>query len=146
MTEIRRADPAMRRIAMLIIAFGAIAGVILILVFERYDNALRAWILSEPGSFAQRVNLVFAILIAALLAPLLGFAGYLWSLGGAIVRAGEYPPPGMRVWRDTPVATGDRARFRGHLIKALALGCAAISVASGLLLWWLASFLGSHAA
>ena len=32
-------------------------------------------------------------------------AAYLWSLGAKVLRAREFPPPGHRVIRDTPVIT-----------------------------------------
>jgi hypothetical protein len=90
--------------------------------------------------------LVLLLLAALLLAPLIVFAAYVWSLGERIFRAGEYPPPGLRVIRDTPVITGKRAISRGRLLKALALGCGIASVGLGLLLWRLASLFGGHAA
>jgi len=89
--------------------------------------------------------LVFLVLPALLLAPLLALAVYLWALGGRVVRAREFPPPGLRVIRDTPIVTGERAVSRGRLFKVLALGCGIASAVLAVLLWRFGLLLGSHA-
>ncbi len=139
MTNVRRADPAARRRAVLIIVVGALIGALLIVALERYLIPLRDGVLAEPGAAAQRVKFVFLLLAALLLAPSLGFAAYLWSLGGRVLEAREYPPPGLRVIHDTPVVTDDAAIFRGRLLRVLALACGIASVVMALLLWRLAS-------
>ncbi len=145
MTDVRRADPAARRQAVLFLVVGAFVGTLLIVAFERYRIPLRDWVLAEPGATAQRVRLVFLLLAPLLLAPLLAFATYLWSLGGRVLGAREYPPPGLCVIRDTPVITNEAALSRGRLLKLLALGCGIASVVLGLLLWRFASLLSGHA-
>ena len=87
MTDVRRADPAARRQAVLFLVVGAFVGTLLIVAFERYRIPLRDWVLAEPGATAQRVRLVFLLLAPLLLAPLLAFATYLWSLGGRVLGA-----------------------------------------------------------
>lgn len=144
MIDVRRADSAFRRQIVLVV--GMFVGALLIVAFEPYHIPLRDWILSQPGALAERVKLVFLLLAAFLMAPLLVLAVYLWSFGGRVLRARAFPPPGLRVTRDTPVITGERAIFRGRLLKMLALACAIASVALGLLLWRLTSLLSSHAA
>jgi len=145
MTDVRKADPAVRRRAILFLLVGTCVGALLIAGFERYHIPLRDWILAEPGASAQRVKLALLLLAALLLAPLLVFAAYVWSLGERVLRAREFPPPGLRVIRDTPVIRGERAVSRGRLLKLLALGSGIASVGLGLLLWRLASLFGGHA-
>ncbi len=146
MIDIRKADPDFRRQIVLVLVVGTLVGALLILGFEQYHIPLRDWILSEPGVLTKRVKVVFLLLAAFLIAPLLALAVYLWTFGGSVLRAREYPPPGLRVIRDTPVITGEGAVSRGRLLKVLALACGIASIALGLLLWWLASLLISHAA
>lgn len=146
MIEFRRADPAFRRRIIIVLLIGMFVGALLIVGFEQYRTQLREWILSEPGAVAQRANLILLVLAAFLLAPLLGLAVYLWSLGEKVLRTREFPPPGFRVIRDTPVITGESAVSRGRLLEALALACVVVSVSLGLLLWRLASSLSGHAA
>ena len=111
MTEVRRADPAARRTAALVLVAGTRAGALLLVAFTRYRVALSDWVLAlaDPGSTAQRVKLVLLLPAAVLLAPLLALAVYLCAVGGRVVRAREFPPPGLRVIRDTPIVTGERA-------------------------------------
>lgn len=46
---------------------------------------------------------------------------YLWSLGLRIARSRQFPPPGMKVIRDTPLTIGGPAMLRGKLLVFLAL-------------------------
>ncbi len=46
----------------------------------------------------------------------LAIFSYLMWLGIKIIKADRYPPPGMRVIKDTKVVRGKRARFRGGLL------------------------------
>ena len=137
MTEVRRADPVVRRQAVLLVVLGTVVGALMILGFERYRTPLRDWLLSEPGEQARRVKLVFSLMAALLSAPLVAFAAYLWSLGAEVVRAGVFPPPGYRVIRDTPVIAGPAAVLRGRGLKALAVCLGVASALLWLLLWWL---------
>lgn len=138
MTEVRRADPAARRRAVLLVIVCALVGTVLIVGFEHYRTPLRDWLESESRD--HRVTLVF-FLAAALSAPLLAFAAYLWSLGSKVLWAREFPPPGSRVIRDTPVIAGKAAVLRGRALRALALGLGLASGILCLLLWQLAQAL-----
>jgi hypothetical protein len=144
-TSVRRADPAARRQAVLLLVAAAFVGALLIEAFERYQIPLRDWILAEPAKSAQRMQLIFLVLGALLSVPLLAFAAYLWSLSARVLRSQEYPPPGLRVMRDTPVIVGEAAIARARQLKGLALGCGIASALLGLLLWRLASVLSTHA-
>lgn len=145
MTALRRADPTARRTVALLLVVGTCMGALLLVAFARYRIPLSDWMLADPGSSAQRVKMVFRVLVALLLAPLLALAAYLWSLGGKVVRAREFPPPGLRVIRDTPIVTGERAVSRGRLLKVLALGCCIACAVLAVLLWRLEMLLSSHA-
>ena len=135
---VRKADPAARRRAVWIVVAGACAGALLVFAFETYRAPLGEWMLADPE---PRVRLVFLLMALLALAPMAALAAWLWSLGGRIVAAREFPPPGLRVTRDTVLLTGDKAVFRGDLLKALALACGAAGAVLGLLLFRLASVL-----
>ena len=144
MTEVRRADPSARRQAVLLIIFGALVGALLIVAFERYRTPLRDWLLSEPGELGYRVRLVF-FLFAVLLAPLVAFAVYFWSLGVKVLHTQQFPPPGARVIRDTPVIGGQAAVLRGQGLKVFAICLGVASALFCLLFVRLASLLGAGA-
>jgi hypothetical protein len=141
MTETLRADPAARRKALLLLVSGAFIGMILIAGFERYRAPLIDWLLSEPAELAKRVKWIMMMTAAVMSAPLVGFAVYLWSLGTKVLRAGEFPPPGHRVIRDTPVIHGDGAVLRGRRFQILAAGLLVASAFLWLLFWRLAGLL-----
>jgi hypothetical protein len=146
MTDVRPADPAVRRRAVLVLVVGTCVGALLIVAFERYRIPLSDWVLADPAVSSRRLRLVFLGLAGLFLAPLLAFAAYIWSLGVKVVRAREFPPPGLRVIRDTPVVRGERAVSRGRLLKVLALACGIAAVALGLLFWRFESLLRDNAA
>ncbi len=145
MSKVRKADPVLRRRMVLFVASAAVVGALLISLLERYRDPLRYWILADPELSAQRLNIIIILLAVLFLAPLIGFAAYLWSLGGRILRAREFPPPGLRVIRDTRVVTGEAAVSRGHWLRLLAVGCVTAGFALGVLFWRLASSFGQHA-
>lgn len=101
-------------------------------------QALRDWLLSEPGELGYRVRLVFFLFAAVLSVPLVAFAVYLWSLGAKVLRARQFPPPEYRVIRDTPVIGGQAAVLRGRGLKVLAVCLGVASVLLWLLLGRLA--------
>lgn len=136
--KVRRADPAARRQAILLVAIGGVVGALLILGVERYRPMLRDWILSDPGTRRDRARLVLFLAAALLSAPLVAFAGYLWLLGSRILGSGEFPPPGYRVLRDTPVSTGRSAVLRGRGLEVLAVCLAIAAALLWLLLWYCA--------
>jgi hypothetical protein len=139
--HLRSADPAARRQAVLLVLAGACLGALLIVVLERYRIPLRDWVLANPGTSAHRRQLVVVLLAVALFTPLLALGAYLWSLGGKAVRTREFPPRGVRVVRDAPVLTGNKAVSRGGLLQLLGLGCAIACAVMALLLWRLLSVL-----
>ena len=67
----------------------------------------------------------------------LGFVGmgaWLWWLGRRINRADRFPPPGMKVIKDTPVRTGVKARRLANLAQLTALLCVVVGTVG---MWYL---------
>jgi hypothetical protein len=141
-TEVQRADPVARRRAVLLVAGGAVMGVLLIAAFERARAPLGDWIRSDPGQAARRAQRVALVSSGVLVAPLFGLATYLWLLGARVVRAGRFPAPGQRVLRDTPVLRGQPAVSRGRGVQALAVCLGAAAALLLVLCWRLAAVLG----
>ena len=109
------------------------------------DRGLRAiWypaaqrILAEPASSAHRhvgssTSRRSPIRAASFVRGLCLVARWKCSSGTGV------STPGLRVIRDAPVITSEKAVLRGRLLKLLAFGCGVASVAMALLLWRLAS-------
>jgi hypothetical protein len=142
MTQVRKADPAARRAAVWTCVAGAIAGGLLLADLQQYRPALIEWLAADRAETAARLQLLFGALAVLLAAPLLGLAAWLWSLGGRAIRAAEFPPPGMRVIRDTPVVCGDAAVSRGRMLRAAAILVVVAAVAACALLWRVGTVLG----
>lgn len=138
MSEVRRADPSLVRQMFLLLVAGAVVGGAGITLFERYRDALLAWVAADPQ---PRARLVLGAVAAAAVGPLLACATYAWRVGVRTVHAEEFPPPGIRVVRDTPVVTGQPAMVRGRLLRVFALACIGGAVAMVFLLWRLDSLL-----
>jgi hypothetical protein len=137
-SEIQRADPAARRASVLIIACGAVVGVVLIGLAGALRPEFERWLAEDPR---PRLEWVMAALSLMASGPLLGLAWYLWRLGHRIRRAGAFPPPGFKVVRDTPVETGQAARRRAVVIQTLAVVLAAGALLMAAALWRLISLL-----
>ncbi|MCI0625937.1 MAG: hypothetical protein L0387_30565 [Acidobacteria bacterium] len=144
MPEIQRADPRVRRKAVLLVACGMVAGLVIIPLTEFYRPALVDWITRDPEQIDSRLRLAVAVLAVAFAGPLLGFAAYLWRLGNHIVRAERFPAAGAVVMRDTVVLQGTPARRRGRLMQLVAVLLVSAVTAFTVVLWQLVSLLGSR--
>jgi len=65
---------------------------------------------------------------------LVGMGAWFWRLGRRINLAGRFPPPGMKVIKDTRVRSGAQARALANLAEAAALLCV---VAGTIGMWYL---------
>src|SRR5687768_7891140 len=115
MAELQRADPAARRSALTILVVGAVAGVALIAIAGAVRPDVEAWLKAD---LRGRSRIVLGVMALMLLAPLFGMTAYLWRLGGRVIRTGRFPPPGMRLVRDTPLVTGGAATRAGRVLRS----------------------------
>jgi formate hydrogenlyase subunit 3/multisubunit Na+/H+ antiporter MnhD subunit len=140
--EIQKADPEARRRAMLVVVFGAAIGALLIAGFGYFRGSLHEWLVSDPAETAFRARVVICAAAFLLAAPLIAFAVYLWLLGVRVARARQFPPPGLRVVRDTPVVAGHGAVTRGQAMQVLAVCLGVGAAVVCLFFWWLTSTAG----
>jgi hypothetical protein len=140
--RIQKADLAARRQAILLIVFTAATGALLFAAFEHFREPFREWLSSEPAETARRARLAVYISAFVLSAPVIAFAIYLWLLGARVLRAQQFPPPGTRVIRDTPVVGGSGATVRGHVMQILAVCLGASAALLWLFFVWLARTIG----
>ena len=136
MNEVQKADPEARRKAILLLIFAAALGGLLISGFDHIREPFHEWLQSDPAETARRARLALSVSMLVLSVPAIAFAVYLWLLGRKMLLAQQFPPPGYRVIRDTPVVRGAPAVSRGHAIQILAV---CLGVAAGILclfIWW----------
>jgi hypothetical protein len=130
----------------LAVIFGAAVGGLLIAGFDHFGEPFRAWLSSDPAEMAGRARLAIYLSALVLSSPVIAFAAYLWLLGKRVLRAQQFPPPGFRVVRDTPVMGGPAAVTRGQVIQVLALCLGLAAALLWLFFWWLAQTIGQGAA
>ena len=135
MAEIHKADPGVQRTGLVIVGAAAILGVLLMSIAASLRPDFEAWVRQD---LKVRLLLVLIELTLLTAVPALVMAGYLWHLGLRIIRAQRYPPPGLRVVRDTLVVSGQAAGRRGRLVQAFG---AVIGLASLLLAFFLVRLL-----
>jgi hypothetical protein len=111
------------------VAVVAVAGATLIALAQVYQPALIEWASRDPARMRGRAQMLIAVAAVILLAPLAGFAAYIWRLGARTLREERFPPEGFAVVRDVLVQRGAEARARGRLLQGLA---AALLVAAAL--------------
>lgn len=137
--EIQPADPRAKRLAIVVLIAGVIAGSALLLLFDRARPLLAAWILADSDRVAFRARVVLGIVALFVVAPLIAFAAYFYRLGTLTVTSARFPPPGTAMMQDTLVLTGDAARTRGRTLKVIAVTVFLGAFGMGLLLWMLGS-------
>jgi hypothetical protein len=125
-----------------IVGCATVVGVVLITVARRFRLEFEAWLGQD---LSTRLRLVVGALTILTSGPVLGLAGYLWHLGQRIVRAERYPPPGLRLTRDTLVVTGPAAVRRGRLIQLFAAVLGLVALLLAFFLWRLVSILRTRA-
>jgi hypothetical protein len=143
MNDIQQADRRARTIAVVLLTCGTVIGIALLIVADRAGPAVEAWLTGDSVQAQARLTSAFGALALAIALPVLGFAAYLWWLGARSVRAERFPPPGLRVSRDTAVVHGNDARRWGRVAQVLAV---VLIGAVGLLvffLWRLLAILGA---
>jgi hypothetical protein len=115
--EIMKATPRASRLKWL--AFFVTTVLALSWVGKTYVGPeLRAYLsVKDPVEAFRRFQWVM-IAIGAGLVP---FAAYFALFAARIIRSRQFPYPGAKVWRDTPIVRGTRALVRGWTIAFLAV-------------------------
>src|SRR5687767_68824 len=116
MSQIHRADPALRRLTLyagvIILSVGT-AGLV---IFQRWFANVQ--LLPPEEAWPQLLGALTWI-GGVMLVLVLATSVYALRLGGRIKRSGQYPLQGARTIRDTVILDGKHARSRGNLLQAI---------------------------
>ncbi|MBN1908147.1 MAG: hypothetical protein JW818_00275 [Pirellulales bacterium] len=88
---------------------------------DRRVTRLRQLAQTDPTGVADRARFLLHLVAWFVGLGQTSIALWLWRLGYRTRRAGQFPPPGSRVTRDTVVRTGRAALRRANLAIALAV-------------------------
>ncbi len=77
---------------------------------------------------------ILLITLSLCFLSVLPMAIYIYRYGQRILKAGQFPPPGEKVIRDTKIIEGNSARRRGRILIILSLLLALASLFGGLFL------------
>lgn len=139
--EIIKADPEIRKRALLFIIALAILGGCTIFSFTYHVDMIKEWLFSDPRAYAGRLRIIFLGMAVFLSLPISGLAIWLWLLGAGILAGERFPPAGWRVISDTPVVRGQAASLRGYLCKGMAIFLTAMMLMLWFVLWRLQEIL-----
>jgi hypothetical protein len=133
------ADNTLRRRVLFWSGLVFVAGLVLLAVVARVLHVPDDPTKQDLQSAASR-----AIWLARVFAWLVGVSfvaigAWFLRLGRSIRRSGQFPPPGMRVIRDTPVRAGAHARALAHLATATGIASALLGSVAAWILWQLAT-------
>ena len=131
--DIVPADKNLRKKFFIFLGLSVIAVFIIVTYFNGYLEQIKQAFKENPevafkkSMFVLKTTLSFVSL-------LLVMAGiYSMSLARRTLKSGQYPPPGMKVIRDTRLRTGTQAKRAG--ISLIALSCILIIFACFFLYW-----------
>ncbi len=118
MNEVQKADPTLRRNALLILIAGMCLGAIPFLLLLEYQQSIELWLFYNGEYFVKNPESI-AVILFILILPILVASIYFWMLADKIISTRRYPPAEQKVIKDTMIYTGDDAIKRGYLLKFL---------------------------
>ncbi|WP_299493564.1 hypothetical protein [Acaryochloris sp. IP29b_bin.137] len=130
MPEIQPADPASRRKLLV----GLSLFLLVMLLGQSVVQWFTKWLTEDP----ERVREYFVYIvgaIAVIFSPLLALGYYSWQIGGAVIRAKRFPPPGMKVIKDTVVVKGRKAIVRGRALQVCGAVMGGTAIAFPMAFW-----------
>jgi len=110
-----RADKLYRRKILIITLFLVLIGVVLFSGVIPWAQAYLQRLAPQKALCMVRVALV------AMFLSMVPIALYLWTFGRKVLSSERFPPPDVKVIKDTRLLEGEKATFRGRLVIAFAL-------------------------
>jgi hypothetical protein len=131
--EILRADPRLRRKTLIAIGIATILGLIVLAMFRNWLNEIGAL----PGNdlLIARLRRMIGIALTGCAICLALLAWYAVHQSARIRKALQWPVPGTRVLRDTPIRRGDAALRISRQLNALGITLLAFCMALGFMTW-----------
>lgn len=103
------ADKVFRKKVILFLLVVILAAIVLEPHFKAYMHRVSQLSKNDPELALEKTMLLLKWSLRLVFVSLLGMGGYLILLARRTFRSGQYPPPGMRVMRDTRLRKGNQA-------------------------------------
>lgn len=131
--EIRRVDPTYRRRVAIAAVVAAGIGFGVLWLIRGQMNHIDALAEENMAAATERaMDLVAAVAWAGGLGTV-GTGLWFWYLGWKVRRSGEFPPPGWKVIKDTPVRRGRRAAALATVVQGAS---ALLAVVGAVGMWY----------
>jgi len=129
--EIVPADKDLRRKFLFVLIFSVIAILFVVPYFNDYMQQIKQ--ISSPDLAFRKSMFLFKITLGLVFLILAGLGTYSASIARKVLKSGQFPPPGMRVIRDTTLRTGAQAKMAA--ISLITLSCVLVIFALFFLCW-----------
>ena len=125
-----KTDRNFRKKILLISLLLVVAGIIFVLYFQNYLAGLRLLTEEYPELALQRLISSMKIIIFMLMFIFVGAGIYFLRLGILTIKTSQFPPPGIKVIKDTRLIEGKNAVRKGIIIIIFSM----LFIISGILL------------
>jgi uncharacterized membrane protein len=131
--DIVPADKNLRKKLFIFLGLSVIAVLIIVPTFNEYLEQIKQAFKENPEVAFKKSMFVLKTTLSFVSLLLVMTGIYIMFLARRTLRSGQYPPPGMRVIRDTRIRTGAQARRAG--ISLIVISCISILFAFFFLYW-----------
>jgi hypothetical protein len=131
--DIVPADKEFRKRFIVFLMLIVIVFVVTILSMKSYLDQMEQLRREDPGLAGKKVVLLLKWWMGLGSLPILGLAVYQIILARRVLKSGRFPPPGMKVIRDTKIQTGAKAKKRA--ISLIVLSSIIIVITLFLVYW-----------
>lgn len=120
--EIVYADKNLRRWVLILAIALAVIALCVLKFTQGYVRDIVALAEDNPQEMLRKSIVLANVGVISFSAGILAVFGYFLWLGIRIIKASQYPVPGMKVIRDTKILRGGKAKLRAGIAIALATG------------------------
>ncbi len=131
--DIVPADKELRRKFMVFLIFSVIAVLFVAPYFNDYMNQIKQISKQNPDLAFRKSMLLLKITLGFVFLILVSIGIYSVVIARKVLKSGQYPPPGMRVIRDTRLRTGTQAKMAA--ISLIILSCVLVIFAVFFVYW-----------